>query len=270
MKLRARFKQPFLLVGLLALPLLIGATAPSFVVEARLLFTTASAPFLEFQEKIASTVRHTLAEIVSWPKLKLENHMLRAELGELKNQLTQIDETKKENARLKSLLALKENSTYRSLAARTIAHDPSHWTQYIVINKGAAQGVSRDTVLVHSEGLVGKVVSAGTNSARAILLIDHESRVSAINEVSRDVGLIEGTGTPYLKMTYLDKSAKIQVGDTISSSGLGGIYPKGIPIGQVHMIGEDEDHEGIYAVVKPFVPFSKLEELLCISSRTDG
>ena len=69
-----------------------------------------------------------------------------------------------------------------------------------------------------------------------------------------------------LKMTYLDHNSKIQIGDMIVSSGFGGIYPKGIPIGRVQLIGEEKNHLALYAMVEPFVSFSKLEEFLCVSS----
>ena len=89
-----------------------------------------------------------------------------------------------------------------------------------------------------------------------------------MNERTRDVGLIEGLGSSNLKMTYLDRNSDTQVGDVILSSGLGGIYPKGIPIGKVELVGGDKDHASLFAMVKPFVSFSKLEEVLCVLPQT--
>jgi len=107
-------------------------------------------------------------------------------------------------------------------------------------------------------------------SSRAILLTDSEARASALNQRTRDVGLIEGNGSLSLKMSYLDRQSNIQVGDMVISSGLGGIYPKGIPIGKVETVGTDKNNLSLFASVKPFASFAKLEEVLCISSQTNG
>ncbi|MBI4395223.1 MAG: rod shape-determining protein MreC, partial [Candidatus Omnitrophica bacterium] len=105
-------------------------------------------------------------------------------------------------------------------------------------------------------------------SARAILLTDSESRASAMNERTRTVGLVEGTSSAMLKMSYLDRTSEIQIGDLIMSSGVGGIYPKGIPIGKVELVSGEKDRPSLYALVKPNVEFPKLEEVLCVSSLT--
>jgi rod shape-determining protein MreC len=264
-KLRAHVKRPLVLASLLFIPLFIGALSPQMVQQVRIVFTAISSPFLKLQDQAWQVTSNFIEELVHWPRLKSENRILKSELDLLKIRMNEIEEIKKENDRFKTLLHFKKDLKYEAIATRVIGRDPSHWSQYIVVDRGETDGVRENTVLVESNGLVGKVTSSGPRSSRAILIIDHESRVSAMNERSRDAGLIEGTGTPFLKMTYLDRDAKIEVGDSILSSGLGGVYPKGIPIGKVHMIGAEAEKFGIYAIVRPYVSFSKLEELLCIS-----
>jgi rod shape-determining protein MreC len=265
-----RFKRSLILAVAVLSPLLVGASFSHFVDQARTTVTAAASPFLEFQDQITRWVQTGIQAVFEWPVLRQKNEALETDLKSLHRELIGLEELKQEKARLEALLNLKTSSYQRAAAARVIARDPSHWSQFIVIDKGSVDGIREDAVLVHPDGLIGKVVSSGRYSARAILLTDPESRVSALNQRTRDVGLIKGTGAFTLKMTYLDRESKVQVGDLIVSSGLGGIYPKGIPIGRVELVGEDRSQLALYAVVKPFVSFSKLEDLLCISSQTTG
>ena len=250
-------------------PLLIGAASPHLVEEVRTVAISITHPLLELQSQTTQFLKTQIQTVIEWPKLREENQTLRRELESLKAELVGLEEMKRENGRLNTLLRLKQNVFKQARAARVIGRDPSHWSQFIVINKGSHDGVHKNTVLVHPDGLVGKVVANGPHSARAILLTDVESRASALNERTRDVGLIEGMGSLVLKMTYLDRQSAIQVGDVIISSGLGGIYPKGIPIGKVEIVGSEKDRPTLYALVKPFVSFAKLEEVLCVSSQTN-
>ena len=261
-----RLKRPIFLASAILLPLLIGATSPQFVDQVRTVTVTIASPLLEFQNRTNQFLKTSLNSIAEWPRLRQENRALRIELAKRKAALVGFDEMKREKERLKALLELKETSHPGGRVARVLARDPSHWSRFIIINKGLRNGVRKNTVLVHPDGLVGKVIAAGSHSARAILLTDGESRVSALNQRTRDVGLVEGKGSSLFKMTYLDRQSDVQVGDVIISSGLGGIYPKGIPIGKVIVVSEEQDHLSRYALVKPFVSFAKLEEVLCLPS----
>ncbi len=263
-------KRSLILVSAVLFPLLIGAISPQFVQNVRSLTTTVTGPFLELQNQVTRFFRKETDYLLQRPKLRQENETLKTEIKKLKSELLDLDETKHEISRLESLLKLKQNFIKRGIAAQVIARDPSHWTQFIVINKGIRDGIRKNTVLINADGLIGKVVVSGAYSARAILLTDPEARASAMNQRTRDVGLIEGTGSLMLKMTYLDRQSNIQVGDMIMTSGLGGIYPKGIPIGKVELVGNEKNNLSLYASVRPFVPFAKLEEVLCISSQTNG
>ena len=265
-----RFKRFLILGSAVLLPLLVGAASPDLVGQVRMFAIGLARPFLEAQSQVLHFSKRQIQHLVEWPKLRAENEALHLELERLKQNLVDLEEMKRERARLESLVGLKEKSFRQGLAARVIARDLSHWSHFIVINKGARDGVRKNTILVHPDGLVGKVVASGADSARAILLIDAKSRVSAMNQRTRDTGLLEGTGSPTLKMTYLDREANVQVGDVVISSGLGGIYPKGIPIGKVEVVGGEKHPIGLYALVKPFVSFSKLEELLCLYSQTEN
>ena len=118
--------------------------------------------------------------------------------------------------------------------------------------------------VVSAQGLVGRIVEVAPMSARAILLIDPESRVSALFQESRDLGVAEGDGSSWLRMTHIDRDSTVKLGDQVLSSGFGGVYPKGVLIGKVEMVGSEKESLELFATVRPFVNFSKLEEVLCI------
>jgi rod shape-determining protein MreC len=256
------------LAGAIVFPLLVGAASPHLVDGARTFAVSAVRPILEIQHRLTHFFKTEISYLLQWRSLREENQKLRSEVDRLKFERVHFEEMEKESERLKRLLDLKDKTSGKAKAARVIARDPSHWAQYVVLDRGSRDEVRKNTVLTGADGLVGKVVASGAHSARAILLIDRQSRASAMNQRTRDIGLIEGMGSSLLKMTYLDRTSDIQVGDTILSSGLGGIYPKGIPIGKVELVGGERDPMSLYAVVRPFVSFSKLEEVLCVSSQT--
>ena len=103
-------------------------------------------------------------------------------------------------------------------------------------------------------------------SSRVITLLDPESRVSALFQDSRDLGVVEGDGSSFLRVTHIDRESAIKVGDPVISSGFGQVYPKGISVGVVEMVGMEKDGLELFAIAKPHVNFSKLEEILCVTT----
>jgi rod shape-determining protein MreC len=115
------------------------------------------------------------------------------------------------------------------------------------------------------EGLVGRIFEAGPETAKVILLSDPDSRVSSLTATSRTHGIATGNGTLKLELQYLDLDSEVAVDEIVISSGVGGIYPKGIRIGRVVNISRDSGGLHLLGTIEPFVNFSKLEEVLCIT-----
>lgn len=185
---------------------------------------------------------------------------------ELEGKLVEMEEFKKENERLRELLKFKKESTVKVVPARVIGRDLAPWRKTLLIDKGSKDGIKNRMAIVSVEGLVGRIVEVGPLSSRAILLLDPESRVSVLFQENRDLGLAEGDGSPWIRVTHIDRESTVKVGDIVISSGLGGVYPKGIRIGRVEMVATEKEGLELFALVRPFVPFSKLEEVLCIAS----
>lgn len=186
------------------------------------------------------------------------------QVRELEAKLTHFTEIENENKRLQELLDFKKSIPEKSLGARVIGWDLSVIKKTVILDKGSSQGVNNGMAVVAPRGLVGRVLEDGPNTSRAILLTDPDSRVSGISQDSRTHGIVMGDGTPYLTLRYLDLDSGIAVGETILSSGVGGIFPKGIGIGKVESLERDPSGFHLSAKVIPFVAFSKLEEVLCV------
>lgn len=187
-------------------------------------------------------------------------------IQDLEGKLLHLKELEKENQRLTKLLAFSQTLSGKAIGARVIGSDVTPWKKIMMLDKGVRQGIRQDMVLVAPEGLAGRILEASPFTSRAILLPDPDSRVSALTATSRVQGIITGIGTEKLQMKYLALESGVAIGEDVLTSGIGSVFPKGIPIGKIESIEEDKDGLYLLAVVKPAVSFSKLEEVLCLAS----
>lgn len=262
-----RLKQFLLVLSLVLIPFFIGAYFPQGAQFSRSISVSVTQPFLNAANELSGFIRSQWQFLGEAMRARRENQELRETNQSLKRQIADLKEIKLENDRLRRLLKFQTENSFKTISAQVIGHDVSHWSYYVTINKGTKDGIYPEMAVLAGEGLAGKVVDVTSHAASVILLMDTESRASALIQETRDVGLVEGNGTPFLKLTYIDLHAQIQVGQTVVTSGLGGVYPKGIPIGQIVQISEDENRLNLSAVVKPLAEFSKLEEVLCVDRK---
>ena len=184
----------------------------------------------------------------------------------LESQLLDYKEMKRENERLRDLLQFKKVLPLQAVVAQIIGYDLTPWRKTITIDKGSADGLPDKAVLSAPAGLVGRVTEMGLFSARALLITDPVSRVSVLTDSTRTQGVVFGDGSSMLSMRYIHIDDPIRVGEDVMTSGMGGIFKKGIRVGKIVSI--DKDHDGMHlsAVVEPSVQFSRLEEVLCYIS----
>lgn len=189
-----------------------------------------------------------------------------AKIVELESEVGRLRELSKENERLRKLLEFKDTFAGKKVAARIIGWDPAPWRKTIILDKGANQGIKKDMAVIVPDGLVGRVLEVGPSTSRVILLTDADSRVSAIAEESRSQGVLSGNGNSELTLEYMEIESTTIVGESVSTSGLNGLFPKGIRIGKITAIGKDMTGLHLQAKVTSFVRFSKLEEVLCLAA----
>jgi rod shape-determining protein MreC len=161
------------------------------------------------------------------------------------------------------LLELRDRTALETAAAEVIAAGATPDFRTLTIDKGAGDGIAADMAVIAPAGVVGRVVVPSGGAAKVQLLIDRNAAAGAIVERSRAQGLVVGTGEDRLRMDYVSETADVAVGDTIVTSGIDGIYPKGFVIGRVEAV---EKSGGGYKeiAVRPAVDFTSLEEVLVV------
>lgn len=203
-----------------------------------------------------------------------QNKELSSQIQALQKENSQLSEYKKQNNRMKGTLGfIQSHPEYEPIGANVIAKNPGNWFNIIAIDKGKNQGVGKDMPVISGNGLVGRVIDAGADWAKVLCIVDSRSSVSAIDDSTRDNGVVQGNNSfnsqdGTCSMTYLPLESKIAVGNSVLTSGLGGVIPKGIMIGVVTKVGNKKGELRKYAVIKPVVDFMHLEEVVVIKSST--
>ncbi len=213
--------------------------------------------------KAATTFFHVFSQKSTFVSLASQNKYLTRELAKIQFNTTRLNELSLENQRLRTLLSFKNNSAYRAQAAEVIGQDPSLFSRILIIDKGLSYNLRPDMAVITFSGVVGRLVEAGNQVSKVMLITDPNFRISARIERSREEGLLVGTLGANCRLRYLSLEADIKIGDEVVTSG-GEIYPKGLLIGKIISLGREADGMSQYAIVKPEVKFSQLEEVLCL------
>jgi len=220
-----------------------------------------------FQELVTRTIRftkdiwHHYFALVTIAK---QNHILINELNRATEKSNLWQETDLANARLRHLLDFQKNITELVVAAEVIGKDPSTWFKTVIIDKGKSDGLTKGLPVVMPQGIAGQVIEVANHYSKVMLIIDRNSAVDALVQRTRARGVLKGESTDRLNLAYVLRKNDVRVGDVVLSSGLDGIYPKGLRIG---LVSEIIDHEGdIFheVFITPFVDFEKLEEVLVV------
>jgi len=232
--------------------------------RARGVLMRAFSPLIRMEHSLASGVRLLRVGWYSRGRLKEENIALRWRAKELSREVAGLRDVKSENQRLRRLLNFKESSSHTLLPAQVIGRDARHWYRSVVIDRGTRDGVRPDMAVIGDEGVVGKVVESAPELSTVVLIVDKQSRIGGIVERTRENGVVEGTSFNTCRLSYLPRRAEVRAGDRVLTSGLGGIYPKGLYVGECAGVYEGE--YGLYtcADISPGVNFSALEEVLVL------
>ncbi|MBW2504909.1 MAG: rod shape-determining protein MreC [Deltaproteobacteria bacterium] len=192
-----------------------------------------------------------------------ENKKLMQENTTLRAALARLDEINLENQRLRRLLDFKEVQGIPTLPAQVIAEDASSWLRTIMLNKGERDGVKEGLPVVAAEGVVGRIVRVGPKHSRVLLITDASSALAALIQRNRARGVCRGAGD-LLTFDFVLRQEEVVLGDRVVTSGMGGVFPKGLTVGLVEAL-EQKDFGLFQAVqVRPAVDFSHLEEVLVL------
>ncbi len=194
-----------------------------------------------------------------------ENRALREENAELRNQIVLLHEAEIENESLRRLLEFKRAApSQQLLAAEVIGRDPNNLLDYIIVDRGRADGVGRNMPVLAADGLVGRISDVSENAATVMLITDPSSSISALLQRSRATGVVQGAQGHRLVLRYVTPDSSIELGDIVITSGLGGNLPKRLVIGQVVEVLQSEAAMFQEAALVPAVAASDLERVLIL------
>lgn len=207
---------------------------------------------------IGNVYRNATADEASLTSLEQENATLRGAVERL-------EEYKQESERLEKLLNIKSTYNLKSQAARVIGSTVDAWNRTIEINKGSNDGLAVNMPVLNSYGLIGQVIEVSATSAKVRLINDEMSALAAMIQSNRIEGILRGSADGSLKLDYIPLDATVTTGDVIITSGSGGVYPKGLPIGEV--VNVEKDPSSLYYTITVRPPAGSLayEEVLVIT-----
>lgn len=268
-RLLLRYRRPLVLsIALLVAFVLMTLQArggSSLATLTKQILLTSIAPFLQIVTKSFDITATVWNEYIDLRRVRHDNQLLREEVRQLRAEVSELRETALEHARLSHLLRLDNRVGAEVVIARVIGKDTTNWFRSILIDAGANRGIRRHMAVVTSEGLVGRVVDVTTRSSRVQLITDPESAVGVLIQRSRAIGVAAGSQVGAIQVKYVPLMADVAVGDNILTSGMGGIFPKGIPV--AHVVRSNRPTNGTLfqsIEAQPHADFSRVEEVMIL------
>ncbi|MFA6822720.1 MAG: rod shape-determining protein MreC [Geobacter sp.] len=196
--------------------------------------------------------------------VRRENMKLREDIKTLNQSLVAAGELLQEHERLKRLLEMRKTVHEPTVAAAVIGEDVAPWFRTLTIDQGSSSGISDGMPVLAAGGVVGQTIKVTPNSSRVLLLTDHASGIAGIIQRSRARGVVKGKGEAVCSLEFTMREEDVTVGDLVVTSGVGGVFAKGLPIGTVTMVKKGQ--YGIFqsVAIKPAVSTAHLEEVLVV------
>jgi len=261
--LAQRFSFLLLVVASIAL-MMVGKVDPALVDAARSRVTDAFAPILDALSRPAATAARVIESVVDLQSVYEENQRLKAENARLTQWRQAALRLEAENGSLRSLLNYKPDPAASFITARVIAAPGAAFFRTMVVTAGRRDGVRKGQAVLAGAGMVGRVIEVGEWSSRVLLITDINARVPVVLESSRARALLAGDNSDQPKLIYLPPDAVATVGERVVTSGHGGVFPPGIPVGVVASVGE----RGVK--VQPITDLSRLEHLRLVDFGLPG
>lgn len=221
----------------------------------RMLGSAVAAPF----GALGNIAQNATASSETLSELKKRNEELTAQVAEL-------SEAQETAERLEKLVGLKSTYSLESTAARIIGSTGDAWTDSVIIDKGSASGFEVGMPVCSSGGVIGQIIEVSANTSTVRLITDDQSGVSAMIQGSRAQGVLQGQADGTLRLEYVVSDAEVATGDIVITSGIGGTFPKGLPLGTVSSIDRAPNAVYYTIVVRAASSAESNEEVLVITS----
>jgi rod shape-determining protein MreC len=253
-----RFALLFLIIAAFAIMLL--GKADTLVVErARSGVVDAVAPVMDALSRPIATVSEGVDRVDRFFSVYEENAQLREQNARLLEWQSAALALAAENSTFRKMLNFVPERGASFAAARVIGDSGGAFVRSVLINGGTVDGIQKGDAVVNGNGLIGRIAESGRRSGRVLLVSDLNSRIPVVGEKSRVRAILAGDNSPSPKLAFLSPNAQLEVGDRIVTSGHGGVFPAGLPVGRISSIGDG----GIR--VQPFADFYRLEYVRIIT-----
>ena len=197
--------------------------------------------------------------------LQRENETLRHRILELEREAVRLGEVEQTNQRFAELLGFRGELEGPAVAAQVIGKD-TKLVRTFTLNRGEADGIRKGMAVISPYGVVGQILRTSSHAARVLLITDHNSGIDAVVQRSRARGIVEGALAEGALLKYVRQGDDVQVGDRVVTSGLDGIFPKGIVIGRITQLHPRSRGQLLSTDIEPAVPFDLIEEVLVVDS----
>ncbi len=222
------------------------------------------------QDVVAAPVdglRGVYRDYVSLLEVRQDNERLRVRVAELEEANLQYREALVASGHLQQIASMRDEFEIPMLPTEVVALDVKPWFRSVLVDRGASHGVRAGNPVITAEGVVGLVTATSRHAAKTMLLLDRQSAIDGIVQRSRARGIVRGRGTNQLEFEFVVRGGDVMVGDVVITSGLGGVYPKGLRIGEIVELSDPAGGLLQTASLRPAVDFGRLEQVFLMMRR---
>jgi rod shape-determining protein MreC len=225
---------------------------------------TAISPLVRGGDYVISSVRDTVASYTANRHAREENVTLREQIDQLTAERNEAVEREAELKALRTQLALPSRPQYHEIAANVFSRDSNLWFRRLTIDRGTLDGIKRDMPVATAGGVVGRVISLGLNFAMVQAITDKHAGLGAMLQNSRAMGEVRGLDNNRCELKNISTSENVVVGESVVTTGLDRIYPKGLMIGTVESIDADPNAPWHRIIIKPAAPIDRVEHVFVL------
>jgi rod shape-determining protein MreC len=249
---------PLLILQIVLLSLQIEGPSGTLLIKTWAL--AAQAPIIAASSSITGGIRYVWHSYIWMVGARAENKQLRETVRQLSLLNIAYEEALQENIRLRQLVSLSDNMAFKTITAKVVARTPSFLSNVIYINRGLKDGVYVDAPVISGAGIIGRTVIVSRHQAQVQLITNPDASMGAMLKSTRAPGILKGSGDLLLDLDYIGNTEEAAVGDIVLSSGLDGIFPKGLVIGKVV---DSSKGSGVFRLIKvePYMDLIHIEEV---------
>jgi rod shape-determining protein MreC len=212
-------------------------------------------------------VQRFYANYVDLIGVRAENRRLQRRLSEIEAENLQFREALVASGHLGRVASMRDEVEIPMLPAEVVGLDVAPWFRSVLVDRGSVHGVEPGHPVITHEGVVGVVTATSSHAAKTMLVLDRQSAVDALVQRSRARGVVRGVGSDRLEFEFVVRGSDVVAGDEVVTSGLGGIYPKGLRLGRVSELREAGGRLTRIAVIEPAVDLGRLEQVFVMLRR---